>query len=76
MTLTEKYKSTYENGWNGLMVWMEPRTDEEYTWYRYDLTKVATNAMLKLIPEKIDPLGVHGYSTSDTSESGAEESGN
>lgn len=76
ITLTEKYKSTYENGWNGLMVWMEPRTDEEYTWYRYDLTKTATNAMLKLIPEKIDPLGVHGYSTSDTSESGAEESGN
>ncbi len=74
MTLTEKYQNLYEKGWNGLMVWMEPRTDEEYTWYRYDLTKAATNAMLKLIPEKIDPLGVHGYSTSDATDSSAESS--
>lgn len=57
LTLTEKYTSAYDNGWNGVMVWMEPRTDEELMWYRYDLTETATNAMYELIPEKIDPLG-------------------
>lgn len=57
MTLTEKYTSTYEKGWNGLMVWMEPRPEEEQMWYCYDLTAAATNAMYELIPEKIDPLG-------------------
>ena len=29
MTLTEKYKSMYDKGWNGLLVWMEPRKDED-----------------------------------------------
>ncbi len=63
ISLTEKYKMTYENGWNGLMVWMEPRekTEEETGWYRYDLTKTAVNAMRDMIPQKVDPLGVHGY---------------
>lgn len=61
MSCTEKYKSLYENGWNGLMVWMEYRTDGssgcDELWYRYDLTSAATNAMNELIPEKIHPLG-------------------
>lgn len=56
MTLTEIYKSMYDKGWNGLLVWMEPRKDEEQIWYRYDLTKEAVNAMYEYIPEKIDPL--------------------
>lgn len=55
LTLTEKYKSAYENGWNGVMVWMEPQESGE--WYCYDLTQEATKAMLELIPDKIYPLG-------------------
>jgi len=54
MTLFEKYNSVYENGWNGIMVWMQP-TDEECVWYRYDLTQPATNGMAELISEKIHP---------------------
>ena len=60
MTLTEKYMSMYEKGWNGLLVWMEPRTNEEMLWSGYDLTREATNAMYEYAPEKIDPLGVWG----------------
>ena len=60
MTCAEKYKSSYDNGWNGVMVWMEYRTDGssgcDELWYRYDLTKEATNLMAELIPEKIHPL--------------------
>ncbi len=44
MSLTEKYKQAYDNGWNGVMVWMQT-TEEEYVWYRYDLTKQAVNDM-------------------------------
>ncbi|MBP3856853.1 MAG: cellulase family glycosylhydrolase [Ruminiclostridium sp.] len=57
MTLTEKYKSMYDKGWNGLLVWMEPRKDEDPMWYRYDLTREATNALYEYIPDLIDPLG-------------------
>jgi hypothetical protein len=57
MTLTEKYKSMHDNGWNGLMVWMEYREDEEQVWYCYDLTKEATNAMAEYVPNEIHPLG-------------------
>ncbi|MGN0610713.1 MAG: cellulase (glycosyl hydrolase family 5) [Ruminiclostridium sp.] len=59
MNLTEKYRKSYENGWCGVMVWMQ--TQDDKSWYRYDLTEVATNAMANLIPEKIDPLGFHNY---------------
>ncbi len=59
MTCEEFYKSAYEKGWNGVMVWMEYRTDGssgcDELWYRYDLTQAATNAMNDLIPEKIHP---------------------
>ncbi len=55
MTLTEKYKSVYDNGWNGIMVWMDP--NEETVWYEYGLTSEATSAMAELIPEKVFPLG-------------------
>ena len=57
MSLTEKYKALHDNGWQGLLVWMEPRADEELMWYCYDLTKEATNAMAEYIPEKIHPIG-------------------
>ena len=57
MTLTEKYKSMYDKGWNGLLVWMEPRKDEDPMWYRYVLTREATNALYEYIPDLIDPLG-------------------
>ncbi len=55
MSLTEKYKSVYENGWNGIMVWMQS-TDEDYVCYGYDYTREATSAMAEYIPEKIRPL--------------------
>ena len=55
MTLTEKYKSAYDNGWKGVMVWMEP--NEETGWYRYDLTTQATNDFYAYQPEKVQPLG-------------------
>ncbi len=57
MSLTEKYKSMHDSGWNGLMVWMEYREDEEQIWYCYDLTREATNAMNEYIPDEIHPIG-------------------
>ena len=65
MTLSEKYKTMYDKGWNGLLVWMEPRKDEELMWYRYDLTREAANAMYEYAPDKIDPLGVWGSPVPD-----------
>ena len=56
MSLTDKYKSVYDNGWCGIMVWMQPSGDDN-VWYAYDLTRVATNAMAEYIPDKIHPLG-------------------
>lgn len=56
MSLEDKYKSVYENGWDGIMVWMQT-TNADYVWYRYDLTQPATNGMAELIPEKIYPNG-------------------
>ncbi len=56
-SLTDQYINAYENGWNGYMVWMEPRTDEEYMWYRYDLTIEATNTMAERIYDLIYPIG-------------------
>lgn len=56
MTLTEVYQTSYEKGWGGIMVWMQ--TQDDGSWYRYDLTEAATNAMYDLIPEKVDPMGV------------------
>lgn len=54
---SEKYKEAYDNGWNGVLVWMDPSEDDETGWYRYDLTQEATNAMAEYIPEKVHPLG-------------------
>ncbi|MCC8043365.1 MAG: YgdI/YgdR family lipoprotein [Oscillospiraceae bacterium] len=67
LTLTEKYQSCYDNGWNGIMVWMQP-TDEgdEYDWYRYDLTKEATNAMAEYAFDKIYPIGKKDAAAADT----------
>lgn len=56
MSLTEKYKSVHDNGWNGIMVWMQSIPEQDYAWYGYDFTKVATSAMAEYIPEKIFPL--------------------
>lgn len=54
MTCEEFYQSAYEKGWSGVLVWMEYRTDGssccDELWYRYDLTKAATNAMNGLFP--------------------------
>ena len=57
MTDTEKYKSAHDNGWDGVMVWMEYRADEEKSWYCYDLTTAATNAMAEYVPNEIHPIG-------------------
>ncbi len=55
MTAEEKYKAAYDNGWSGVMVWMEYRKDGssgcDEMWYRYDLTRQATNAMAEYIPQ-------------------------
>ena len=56
MSLTEVYQTSYEKGWSGIMVWMQ--TQDDGSWYCYDLTETATNAMYALIPEKVDPKGV------------------
>lgn len=64
MTLPEKYKSLYDNGWNGILVWMQTDDKEDQVWYRYDLTKAATNAMFDYIPEKIYPNGYKSGSDS------------
>lgn len=59
-TLSEKYQQLYDDGWNGIMVWMEYHDDGtsgcDSVWYRYDLTQEATNYMAEQIPEKIYPL--------------------
>ncbi len=65
MDLTEKYTALHDSGWSGLLVWMEPRPDEELMWYRYDLTAEATNAMADYIPEKIYPIGRKVAETAD-----------
>lgn len=54
MTLTEKYQNCYDNGWSGVLVWMEPRDDG---WYCYNLTQTATRAFAEKYPEKVYPLG-------------------
>ena len=64
MTLTEEYKAAYDNGWNGVMVWMDP-VEEDYSWYRYDLTRTATNAMYDYIPDKIYPIGKKAAAETD-----------
>ncbi|MCD7823571.1 MAG: cellulase family glycosylhydrolase [Oscillospiraceae bacterium] len=58
LTLTEKYKACYDNGWNGIMVWMQPSWNDETGWYEYDLTSEATNAMAEYIYDEIYPLSV------------------
>lgn len=66
MTLYEKYRSAYENGWQGVMVWMQ--TQEDMSWYRYDLTEAAAYEMYSLIPDKVDPLGALSVTANVTSE--------
>ena len=62
MTVEQMYKSSYEKGWQGVMVWMQTQNDK--SWYEYDLTVAGTNAMKELIPEEIDPLNQHNYKKS------------
>lgn len=58
MSAVEKYENCYNNGWCGVMTWMDPQDDGNgsYTYYKYDLTAAASNHMNELIPEKIHPL--------------------
>lgn len=63
MTLSEKYRSMHDNGWEGMLVWMQSDTEQddvESVWYRYDLTKEATNSMAEYIYDKIYPIGKKG----------------
>lgn len=53
--LTEKYEIAYENGWQGLMVWMERK--EDGTWYEYGLTQAATSAFAEKHKDLVYPLG-------------------
>ncbi len=57
ISATDKFVKAHENGWNGVMFWMEPRDDEESGMYKFDLTKEATNKMYEIIPDKIYPEG-------------------
>ena len=54
MSLTDKYKDLYDHGWRGILVWSQTDVSDE-SWYRYDLTKEATNAMYEYAPDKIYP---------------------
>ncbi len=57
MSLPKVYKSAYDNGWNGVLVWMQPNEEDETGWYRFDLTKEATNKISEEIFDKIYPIG-------------------
>ncbi len=58
LTTAQKYEYCYNNGWNGVMTWMDPKeSGDSYEYYKYDLTASATNHMNELIPEKVHPLG-------------------
>lgn len=58
MTLPEKYRSLYDNGWEGMLVWMQSDTSNtEMVWYRYDLTKEAANDMAEYVFDKVYPIG-------------------
>lgn len=58
LTAADKYKLAYDNGWNGVMTWMDPVVDgENYSWYKYELTAEATNSMAETAYDKIYPIG-------------------
>ncbi|MBQ8780084.1 MAG: cellulase family glycosylhydrolase [Oscillospiraceae bacterium] len=57
ISVADKYVKAYENGWNGVMIWMDPKQENPYGWYEYELTQSATNKMYELIPELIYPEG-------------------
>ena len=57
ISVYDKYAKSYENGWNGVMVWMDPKPENPYGWYEYELTQGATNKMYELIPDLIYPEG-------------------
>lgn len=57
MTTSQKYENCFNNGWNGVMTWMDPQDNGSgYEYYKYDLTAAASNHMNELIPQKIHPL--------------------
>ena len=68
ISLSDKYRSVYDNGWNGIMVWMQSGNSDP-VWYRYDLTKEAANSIAAYIPDKIHPDKTSGSSSSGTSQS-------
>ena len=57
ISVADKYVKAYENGWNGVMVWMDPKQENAYGWYEYELTQSASNKMYELIPDLIYPNG-------------------
>lgn len=57
MNLSDVYKSSYDNEWGGILVWMEPRDKEEPMWYRFDLTAEASNQMAEYAYDEIYPIG-------------------
>lgn len=52
MSLPDKYRSVYDNGWNGLMVWIQT-IDCDKTWHGYPATAEATRQMAEYISDKI-----------------------
>lgn len=54
-SLTEKYEIAYENGWQGVMVWMQ--SQEDHSWYEYGLTQEATQAFEKNHTDLVYPNG-------------------
>lgn len=57
LTLSEIYRTMYDNGWDGVLVWMESHFDQDPVWYEYALTAEATNSMADYIYDKIYPIG-------------------
>ncbi|MCD7730344.1 MAG: cellulase family glycosylhydrolase [Oscillospiraceae bacterium] len=59
MSAADKYSFAYGKGWNGVMTWMDPvlGDDGTYTWYKYDLTAEATNAIAETAYDKVYPIG-------------------
>lgn len=51
---SEKYQAAYDNNWQGVMVWMQ--TQEDKSWYRYDLTQESTKYFAEKYPQLVHPI--------------------
>lgn len=54
LSLSDKYKDLYNNGWSGILVWSQTDGTED-VWYGYSNTSKATKAMYEYVREKIYP---------------------